>query len=222
MTDGRYAEVMGEPDDHPQKRVFWVRHGETAMNKQNLMRGWDNPPLNDEGRADARAVAEALQAIPLDVIICSDLLRAVETADAIRELQPKKIPHHAVGLLRTIDVGQWTGKPLTQIEPKMEALQKTWQTRPDAECPGGESWTSFQNRQVMAWDLILRHPAENICVVAHLRNSVWSLGYALNDMKRPDIPQLDRLTQKPGRFSVFTYSTRQGLKIEDVNTLETD
>jgi len=59
-------------------RLFLVRHAEAASGEPDALR-----PLTTSGRASARALGEQLAAEEPDAVICSPLLRARETADAI-------------------------------------------------------------------------------------------------------------------------------------------
>ena len=210
-------EIMGETDENATKTIYLVRHGETAMNAQHLMRGWDDPDLNDEGRKDAEEVAQALKDSQIDSVFCSTLKRAVSTMQMI-----VKGHHPTINLtenLKTIDVGAWTGKPLTQVEPMLAKLQVKWRTDPDATCPHGESWTEFQGRQLRAWKAIVAAKGD-VLVVSHLRCSVWAMGYALVGMKPLAgewMGLLDRITQTPARITTFSYSKAEGLKILSVN-----
>ena len=40
--------------------IYFIRHGETDWNRQGLIQGWTDMPLNEMGRGQARAVAQAL------------------------------------------------------------------------------------------------------------------------------------------------------------------
>jgi broad specificity phosphatase PhoE len=73
------------PNTHT-KRVYLVRHGQTNWNKEGKMQGGGfDIDLNDTGKAQARAAAQCLSDIPLDVVASSHLSRAKATADAIFE-----------------------------------------------------------------------------------------------------------------------------------------
>lgn len=62
-------------------RLILARHGETDWNAQHLLQGASDIPLNDNGRAQARAAAPELARIaPVRRIVSSDLSRAAETA----------------------------------------------------------------------------------------------------------------------------------------------
>ncbi|KAJ7154174.1 histidine phosphatase superfamily [Mycena filopes] len=67
------------PDSEPTKRIHILRHGQ-AMH--NVQRGYPlrDPPLTDQGRDEARAVALSFRP---DLIICSPMTRTIQTALAI-------------------------------------------------------------------------------------------------------------------------------------------
>ena len=95
--------------------LLLVRHGETDWNAQRRWQGHADVPLNDEGRAQAHAVAEQLAAGDrVDIVYSSDLARARETA----EIAAGRL---GVGLvldrdLREIDVGSRQGRTWTEID----------------------------------------------------------------------------------------------------------
>ena len=63
-------------------RLILVRHGETEHNRGGLTLGRADVPLNERGRAQARAVATSFTRAPA-AIYASPLSRAFETAFAI-------------------------------------------------------------------------------------------------------------------------------------------
>ena len=62
------------------KVVYLARHGETDWNRMRRWQGATDVPLNDEGRAQARALAARLGDLGLSRVWSSDLSRASETA----------------------------------------------------------------------------------------------------------------------------------------------
>ncbi|KAJ7578485.1 phosphoglycerate mutase-like protein [Mycena floridula] len=64
-------------------RIYIVRHGETNENNQRIIQGQLNTHLNDEGREQARLVADALKDVEFHAAYSSDLERASDTAKAI-------------------------------------------------------------------------------------------------------------------------------------------
>src|SRR4029079_7143544 len=60
--------------------ILLVRHGETDWNLQRRVQGHSDTPLNDNGRAQALALADTPHAVGLDAVHASDLARALATA----------------------------------------------------------------------------------------------------------------------------------------------
>ena len=64
-------------------RILAVRHGETAWNRDTRIQGHTDIELNDHGRWQAARLADALRDEPIAACYASDLLRALETAQAV-------------------------------------------------------------------------------------------------------------------------------------------
>jgi len=60
--------------------VVLVRHGETEWSRTGRHTGRSDPPLNEEGERQARAVGEALRGRSFALVWSSPLIRARETA----------------------------------------------------------------------------------------------------------------------------------------------
>ncbi len=64
-------------------KFILVRHGETQWNTSRKFGGYTDVPLNDTGRSQAKVAGEKLKHEKIDQAYCSDLSRAVDTANAI-------------------------------------------------------------------------------------------------------------------------------------------
>lgn len=120
------------------RRVFLVRHGETDWNVQRRLQGTSDIPLNDNGRAQARAAAPVLASLaPVKRIVASDLTRAVETAQILAEAMGAAVVTDA--RLRERSYGVWEGLPeevrrlehpeenrrwASGLEPRVEGYEK--------------------------------------------------------------------------------------------------
>ena len=64
-----------------------VRHGDTTLNDDGCFRSRLDPPLNEAGFAQAKKAAKAIAEsdFPVERILTSPLLRAVQTADVISD-----------------------------------------------------------------------------------------------------------------------------------------
>lgn len=88
--------------------IFLVRHGETVDNARQIMQGQTPGELNEQGREQARQVAERLATEDIDAVVASDLHRAIQTATYIAE--PHHLPVVTTPLLRERDWGSFTGR----------------------------------------------------------------------------------------------------------------
>lgn len=46
------------------KTIYLVRHGETLANRQGILQGWSNNPLDDTGRKQAAALVTRASRVP--------------------------------------------------------------------------------------------------------------------------------------------------------------
>ena len=90
---------------------YVVRHGETVLNATNCWRGWENPELDEKGIEAAHAVARYLSYEKLGRIICSDLVRAYQTAEIILNETQVECPYLGSDFnLRSWNVGKFAGQ----------------------------------------------------------------------------------------------------------------
>jgi broad specificity phosphatase PhoE len=106
--------------------ILLARHGETDWNREGRWQGWADPPLNETGREQARALAEELRATPFDAVYASDLKRARETAEIVAA--PHRVPVVVDPELREIDIGSWSGLTRAEIDARFPGGE-----RPDGE-----------------------------------------------------------------------------------------
>ena len=103
----------------------------------------------------------------LDAVYCSDLSRAVKSAEIIagpHGLAPVKMP-----ALRERSFGVWEGMTFNEIKERFPGEFEAWADNPLAHSPvGGESTLEVKERVVKALNEILnRHTGDTIAVVAH-------------------------------------------------------
>jgi broad specificity phosphatase PhoE len=89
-------------------RVFYIfRHGETDWNRERRCQGHTNISLNETGRIQAVELACKLLDFPIDVIVSSDLDRALSTGTIVAE--KKGIPLIVDSRLREMSYGEAEG-----------------------------------------------------------------------------------------------------------------
>jgi len=152
-------------------KIILIRHGETAWNAERRLQGHLDISLNAEGERQARLLAGALAAEPLDLIVSSDLQRARQTAQAVATL--RGMPLHVEPGLRERCYGGFEGLLYSEIEQRFPAEFAAWQARDvDAILPSGkncgESFRQFYERATGAiLGLAQAYPGRNIAMVAH-------------------------------------------------------
>jgi broad specificity phosphatase PhoE len=157
--------------------VYLVRHGETPGNRIRRYQPYETP-LTEEGRAQARLVAERLTgAGPFDALYSSDLVRTMETATTIGgRLGLTPIPEPR---LRELDTGDWKGSLYEEIEARFPGHRQRWIDGGGLErLPGtaGESTTDVYQRMGAVFDdIIARHPGGRLIAVSH----GWALALLL-------------------------------------------
>ena len=150
--------------------LYLVRHGATANNRAKpprLQGRRTDPPLSDEGLAQARQTGKFLADSPLGAVYSSPLLRARQTAEAIAE--PHGLGVRPVDELIEVDVGQWEGRAWDEIERTDPEAYRAFMTDPAAHgYLGGESLQSVDARVVPAFKRLM---ADNlgrvVVIVAH-------------------------------------------------------
>lgn len=146
-------------------RLYVVRHGQTSWNIDGRTQGRTDIPLDEVGQLQAKALGSAFRDIPLDRILCSDLLRASQTAAAIGEatgLTPLPLEE-----LRERSFGVWEGGPFTDIIPKTQEISEATgipilKVRPK----NGESIEDVWNRLDGVIRLI-EEAEDRLAIVAH-------------------------------------------------------
>ncbi|MCX8098552.1 MAG: histidine phosphatase family protein [Casimicrobiaceae bacterium] len=151
------------------RQLLMIRHGETAWNREERIQGQLDAPLNERGRAQAQALAQAL-ARELDETVClvaSDLSRARDTAEPLGELL--SVPIALEPRFRERHFGALEGR--LHAEWRAEDPQGVERFRngdPDYAPPGGEDSRALEARVVAAVeDWVGRGEAQTLVVVTH-------------------------------------------------------
>jgi probable phosphoglycerate mutase len=148
--------------------LLLIRHGENDYVKSGKMAGRiPGVRLNEKGRKQAQALAEALKDVPLKAIYSSPLERAMETTIPIAEARKLEIVQEPD--LMDTDIGKWQGRSW-----KVLRLTKVWKVVQHAPSrfrfPEGESFAEAQTRYVSALERIVRKhnkPKDIVAVVFH-------------------------------------------------------
>jgi broad specificity phosphatase PhoE len=140
----------------------WVRHGPTH---EKTFVGWRDVPAD---LSDVAQISRLNAHLPQTaLLISSDLIRSVATADALTHQDRTRLPHEPG--LRELDFGVWDGMHFSDVAARDPELSRAyWETPGDIKAPEGESWNEAAARANRSVDQInSAHPGADIIAVAH-------------------------------------------------------
>lgn len=148
-------------------RILAVRHGETAWNVDTRLQGQIDISLNATGQEQARRLAEALAGEGIEAIVCSDLVRARDTAQAVADRTG--LPLATDTGLRERHFGIFQGHTYAEVERLWPEESARWRRRePEFGAEGGETLQGFYDRCVAtAARLAAAHPGRTLLLVTH-------------------------------------------------------
>lgn len=118
------------------RRLLLIRHGITAWNAEGRFQGHRDPPLSEEGRAEALLLGERLgrdRELTPQVVVSSPLLRALETAQLAANGAPVTTDR---GLIE-IGQGEWEGRTHAELAEQDAERYTAWRSE-HARPPGAE------------------------------------------------------------------------------------
>jgi broad specificity phosphatase PhoE len=146
-------------------RLVYETHSTTVDNERGLATGWLPGELSQVGLDQARELGARRRDDGIDLVLTSDLARAVRTTDiafggsGIRVVQDRR--------LRECDYGSLTGGPVAGTRPRIAFL--------DDPFPGGESYRDVHRRTAdVLTELAQRTDLTRVLIVAHSAQR-WSL-----------------------------------------------
>lgn len=183
-------------------RLLLVRHGATTLTAEDRFSGASGVDLSDEGRAQARALAERLAPFSLAAVYASPLSRTLETAKILA--QPHGLTVNERDGLREIHHGHWEGHARAEVEKTHAQEYAAWEADPFTFAPeGGESGVSVLARALpVIREIVLAHAGESVAVVSHKATNRLLLASLLGFDPRG---YRDRLDQSPACLNVLEF-----------------
>jgi broad specificity phosphatase PhoE len=137
--------------------VVFEYHSTSEDNEAGVASGWRDPPLSGKGRDQARELGERRRGEQIDAVFCSDLRRAVETA----EIAFPETVRYKDRRLREYDYGTMTGMP-------REVMETERPLRVEKPFPEGESLRDVAERvRAFLDDVARRWDGKRIVVIGH-------------------------------------------------------
>lgn len=161
------------------KKLYLFRHGETDWNKEFKIQGRTDNPLNKKGLQQASATALILQDRGIEYIYSSPLTRAIQTAEALKNLIDVNI--QIVEDLIEGDFGSIEGLNSKDVENRLEC-QSINEGGDINEATGGESEKYMTERVLNAIiDICNSTPFDTIGISSHghvLRNVLEACNFS--------------------------------------------
>ena len=140
-------------------KITYFVHGTTTDNEQGRCTGWNPGELSELGKKQSKELLNLIGDIQFDVIFCSDLKRAVDSAKLTFIHDPYKIIQDQ--RLRECNYGDLNGKEETLIKPDMMLRIAT-------PFPQGESYHDVERRVAeFLNDIWKAYSGKHIAIVAH-------------------------------------------------------
>lgn len=147
--------------------IYVIRHGKTDQNAKGIYCGASDVPLNSKGIDQSIEVGKIFKNYSIDLILCSTLIRARQTAKLINESIHKDIVYLKELIERSI--GIFEGKTREEIILQYPDLYNQNLTRQfDKAPPEGETINEVIERVNRVFDLIKeKYNNKNILIVTH-------------------------------------------------------
>lgn len=137
--------------------ITYFVHGTTTDNENGLATGWLPGELSELGITQAKELGEQIADQQFDVVFCSDLKRAIDSADLGFGGKYKIIQDDR---LRECNYGDMNGKP--------ESFKENMDDFIDNPFPGGESYRDTEARlESFCKFLKENYDGKHVAIVAH-------------------------------------------------------
>jgi glucosyl-3-phosphoglycerate phosphatase len=146
--------------------VLW-RHGETDFNAAGRMQGHLDSALTEVGWNQARFAVPALARFEPDLVISSDLRRAMDTATVLTETIG--VPLRVDKRLRETHLGEWQGMTGPEVDADWPGDRDRWTLDATWAPPGGETRVEVAERAAGVVDDLLSDtdPGQTVLLAAH-------------------------------------------------------
>jgi broad specificity phosphatase PhoE len=138
--------------------ITYFIHGTTVDNEKGVASGWADAELSEKGKKQSIELKDLIKNKRFNVVFCSDLRRAVDSAkltfgDSVKIIQDKR--------LREVNYGNLT----RENSKKVESLMIKHLSEP---FPNGESYKDVEKRmRSFLSDLMKNYAGKNVAIFSH-------------------------------------------------------
>ena len=143
-------------------KIYYVRHGQTDWNLERKMQGGGTEKaLNETGIKQAQETREELENIKYDIVICSPMHRAMQTAEIINK--GKNVQVTTDERIRERKLGKLEGHEITD-----EIEKRIWDYDLNYQIPEGENLHDFEKRILeFLKEMKQKYSDKTVLIVAH-------------------------------------------------------
>ena len=164
--------------------VVFETHSTSEHNEAGIATGWLGGALSAAGRVQAVELGERRRDDKIELVVASDLNRAIETATIAFE--GSDIPLRVDWRLRECDYGEMNGMPRSLLDAqRVQRIDEPW--------PGGESWRDAVARVSSFLDEVR---GERVLVIGHVATR-WALDHRVNGRPLEELAA-EEFDWKPG------------------------
>ena len=190
-------------------KMYFLRHGETNGNKDKILQGRIDNPLNDNGRSQAMNARKEIDGLMFDAVYTSPLKRAVETALIASGLIEDKLIKD--DRIMEISFGDMEGNIVSRDNKVM--VDFFWHPEEYVPVNNAESYDSMLSRAKDFLDGIAEkykdNPNANILVVSHgalIHGMIMLIkGLGLKDIWKANVANcsITIAEYKEGKYSII-------------------
>jgi broad specificity phosphatase PhoE len=159
-------------------KITYFVHGTTTDNEQEISSGWYDVDLSKKGIEQSLELKKHIKGKKFNVVFCSDLKRAVHSANLTFKKNVKIIKDKR---LRECNYGKFNAKPSSIVDP----IQEKHITK---RLPNGESYEDVKKRiESFLKFLKEKYDGKRVAIVAHkapqlaldviLKNKTWKQAF---------------------------------------------
>ena len=160
-------------------KIIYFVHGTTTDNEKDLATGWSDGELSELGIQQSKDLGKLVTDRSFLVVFCSDLKRAVDSANLAFGDKYQIIPD---ARLREVNYGDFTEQPASQFKKDLSDFIET-------PFPNGESYKDVEKRIAdFLKEVTEKYNGQHIAIVAHqaphlaldvlLKGKIWALAIA--------------------------------------------
>jgi broad specificity phosphatase PhoE len=186
--------------------LYLVRNASTEWSRDKRVAGRRDLALSAEGQGQAAELAERMRVVDIAEVLCSPVLRAVETAERVARAHGLEVARDP--RLTDLGAGTWEGMKHDEILASPE--YKRFLANPLSESiPGGEKLIDARDRLVSSVNqaLVDNELGANVVMVSHAGPLRVLLAHYLG----MDLANYHRLRLSPASVSILRFDSEQGI-----------